>query len=208
MRKRLLIAIGATAALVVAATAYAAFTASGISTTTATLTTTTADNVKTRQCTGGDGKAFTITDASFTGAADFTVRQPSLDGPATFHVKTTVDDASHLGYVEGSFKVKDADTDCTAASPARSTRTGKFAGFLTATPTRQQGEDPRHAERHVRGRHGLCDSGRRARNRAGRRLRSRSSPARSARRRRSRSRRSRTRRPRTTSGSTSTARSR
>jgi hypothetical protein len=131
MRKRLLIALGATVALVAAATAYAAFTASGISTTAATLTTTTANDVKTRQCTGGDGKAFTITDAKFTGTADFSNPAADLDGPLSLHAKTTVDDASHLGYVEGSFKVKDADTDLHGRFVGTLDATGKFAGFLT-----------------------------------------------------------------------------
>ena len=132
MRKRLLIALGATVALVAAATAYAAFTATGISTTSATLATTQASDVKTRQCTGGDGKAFTITDARFTGTADFTTPGTEFDGPASFHVKTTVDDASHLGYVEGSFKVKDADTDVHGRFVGTLDAAGKFAGFLTA----------------------------------------------------------------------------
>jgi hypothetical protein len=131
MRKRLLIALGAAVALVAAATAYAAFTASGISTTTATFTTTTASDVKTRQCTGGDGKAFTLTDARFTGAADFTNPAADLDGPASFHIKTTVDDASHLGIVEGDVKVKDADTDFHGRFTGTLDGAGKFSGFFT-----------------------------------------------------------------------------
>jgi hypothetical protein len=131
MRKRLLIALGATVALVAAATAYAAFTASGISTTTATFTTATASDVKTRQCTGGDGKAFTLTDARFTGTADFSNPAADLDGPATFHIKTTVDDASHLGYVQGDVKVKDADTDFHGKFVGTLDGAGKFSGFLT-----------------------------------------------------------------------------
>jgi hypothetical protein len=131
MRKRLLIAIGATAALVAAATAYAAFTASGISTTAATLTTATASDVRTRQCTGGDGKAFTITDAKFTGTADFTNPAADLDGPLSLRAKTWVDDASKLGVVEGSFKVRDDDTDFHGRFVGTVDGTGKFAGFLT-----------------------------------------------------------------------------
>ena len=131
MRKRLLIALGATVALVAAATAYAAFTATGITGTTAMLTTTTASDVKTRQCTGGDGKAFTITDAKFTGTAVFTNPVGALDGPASFRVKTTVDDTSKLGYVEGSVKVKDDDTDFHGRFVGTLDATGKFAGFLT-----------------------------------------------------------------------------
>jgi hypothetical protein len=131
MRKRLLIALGATVALVAAATAYAAFTASGIATTTGTFATATASDVKTRQCTGGDGKAFTITDAKFTGTA--TIGNPAiveLSGPATFRIRTTVDDASHLGVVDGSVKVKDDDTGFHGRFTGTLDSGGKFQGFF------------------------------------------------------------------------------
>ena len=168
MRKRLLIALGATAALVVAATAYAAFTASGIS-----------DHRRDADDDDGDrcqdppvhrrGRQGVHDHGRASSPAPPTSRsrQPISTARATFHVKTTVDDASHLGYVEGSFKVKDADTDFH----------GRFVGTLDAAgqvrrlphgrrPSRQQGEGPRHAERHVRGRPRASRPGRSARNRS------------------------------------------
>jgi len=132
MRKRLLITLGATVALVAAATAYAAFTAAGIAGTSGTFATGTASDVKTRQCTGGDGKAFTITDAKFAGTVSVgSPAIPELSGPATFRIKTTADDASHLGVVEGSFKVKDDDTEFHGRFVGTLDGSGKFSGFLT-----------------------------------------------------------------------------
>ena len=134
MRKRLLITLGATVTLVSAAAAMAAvFTASGISTTTATLTTAAAGDVKTRTCTGGDGKSFTITDARFTGTADFTNPASELDGPLSVHVRSTVDNGSHLGVVEGSLKVKDDDTTLKGKFVGTLDAAGKFSGFLTGS---------------------------------------------------------------------------
>lgn len=132
MRTKLLIALGTVVALVAAATAVAAvFTASGISTTTATLTTAQAGTLKTRTCTGGDGKSFTITDARFTGTADFINPATDLDGPLTVFVRSTVDNGSHLGVVQGSFKVKDDDTTLKGSFVGTLDAAGKFSGFLT-----------------------------------------------------------------------------
>ena len=134
MRKRLVIALGATVALVAAATAVAAvFTASGISTTTATLTTAAAEGVKSRTCTGGDGKSFTITDARFTGTADFANPATELDGPLTLYARSTVENGSHLGVVQGSFKVKDDDTTLKGSFVGTLDAAGKFSGFLTGS---------------------------------------------------------------------------
>ena len=69
MRKTLIVAIAAAVALTTAAIAMAAvYTASGVSATTATFST---DKVSLRSasCTGGDGKAFTITQGHYTGTA-------------------------------------------------------------------------------------------------------------------------------------------
>ena len=135
MPKPVLIAAGAAAALATAAVAVAAtFTASGITNTTATLNTTTATDVKTRTCTGGDGKAFTITDARYAGTADFT--NPGLpgnefDGPLTVHARTTVDSATHLGVVDGSFKVNDGDNRLSGRFTGVVDANGNLSGFLT-----------------------------------------------------------------------------
>ena len=134
MRKRLVIALGGTVALVAAATAVAAvFTASGISTTTATLTTASAQGIKSRTCTGGDGKSFTVTDARFTGTADFNNPAADFDGPLTMYVRSTVENGSHLGVVQGSFKVRDDDTRLSGTVVGTLDASGKFSGFLTGT---------------------------------------------------------------------------
>ena len=131
-------------ALVAAAAAVAAvFTASGISTTTATLTTAQAGDVKTRTCTGEDGKSFTITDARFTGTADFTNPATELDGPLTLTARSTVDNGSHLGFVQGSFRVKDDDTNLKGSFVGTLDAAGKFSGFLTGASRGNHATRPR-----------------------------------------------------------------
>jgi hypothetical protein len=134
MRKTVLIALGAAIALVSAAVAMAAvYTASGVSATTATLATTQATDVKTRTCTGGDGKTFTITSGRYTGTADFTNPATDLDGPLTISARTTVESGSKLGYVEGSFRVKDDGTRVSGKFWGTLDDGGKLAGFLTGS---------------------------------------------------------------------------
>jgi hypothetical protein len=132
MRKTFLIGIGATAALVAAAAAMAAvFTATGVSTTTATLTSTQATDVRTRTCTGADNKTFMVTDGRYAGVATFTDSATALNGPLSIRARTTVDKASSLGYVEGSFSVKDDQTRLSGRFSGTLDATGKLAGFLT-----------------------------------------------------------------------------
>ena len=134
-------------------------------------------------------------------------RSRELDGPLTFHVKTTVDSTTRRprlrrGLVQGRRTI---DTEAPWPLRGHAQRDGQFAGFLDGVrPQGQQGRRPRHPERDVRGRHGLRESGLSARTSsdvgAGRHRRPGLQEGAEA--------RSRTRRPRTTSGSTSTARSR
>ncbi len=134
MRRTLVISIGAAVALVSAAVAMAAvFTAAGVSSTTATLTTTAATTVKTRQCTGADGKAFEITNGRYTGTADFTNPATDLDGPLTISARTTYDTAAKLGYVEGSFRVKDSDTRVSGRFVGTLDKDGNMVGLLTGS---------------------------------------------------------------------------
>lgn len=124
MRRSLMIALGAAVALVTAAAALAAvFTASGVSATTAAFATDKVTELKARTCTGADGKTFTVTNAHYTGTADFTNPATDLDGPLTVNARTTYSTTDGLGYVEGSFRVKD---DATRLS-------GKFSGTLKGT---------------------------------------------------------------------------
>ena len=88
--------------------------------------------MKTRTCTGADGKSFAVTSGHYTGAADFANPATELDGPLTLTARTTVDTGSHLGYVEGSFRIKDDDTRLQGKFVGTLDATGKLAGFLTA----------------------------------------------------------------------------
>ncbi len=119
MRRTLIIALGAVAALMTAAAAVAALAASGVSATTATFSTDKATDVRTRTCTGADGKEFKITNGRYTGQADFANPATDLDGPLTINARTVVGTADDLGYVTGSFRIKDDDT--------------RFAGAFTGT---------------------------------------------------------------------------
>jgi hypothetical protein len=133
MRKTVLIALGAAIALVSTAVAVAAvYTASGVGTTAATLATTQATNVSTRSCTGGDGKAFTVTQGRYTGTANFTNPATEFDGPLTISARTVVEGGSKLGYVEGSFRVRDDDTRLSGWFWGTLDSSGKLAGFLSA----------------------------------------------------------------------------
>ena len=90
-----------------------------MSTTTATFSTDKATDVRTRTCTGADGKEFKITNGRYTGQADFANPATDLDGPLTINARTVVSTADDLGYVTGSFRIKDDDT--------------RFAGAFTGT---------------------------------------------------------------------------
>jgi hypothetical protein len=124
MRKTLVLALGAAVALVTAAVALAVvYTASGVSTTTAAFSTDKVSVLKVRSCTGADGKAFALTNGHYTGTADFTNPAADLDGPLTIKAHTTYSTTDGLGWVEGSFRVKDDDTRLS----------GRFSGTLKGT---------------------------------------------------------------------------
>ena len=131
MRRTLIIALGALVALVTAAVAVAAVsTAAGVSATTATFSTDKATDVRTRTCTGADGKEFTITNGRYTGQADFANPAADLDGPLTINARTVVSTTDDLGYVTGSFRVKDDDTRFAGAFSG-TLKGDKLVGFLT-----------------------------------------------------------------------------
>jgi hypothetical protein len=133
MRKALIIALGAAIALVAAAVAMAAvFTASGVTKTTAGFTADKVTDVRARTCTGADNKAFTITSGRYTGTADFTTPASELDGSLTIDARTTYSTSDNLGYVEGSFRVKDDGTRLSGKFSGTLDGT-KLVGFLTAS---------------------------------------------------------------------------
>jgi hypothetical protein len=133
MRKTLIIAGGAVAALVAAAVAVAAVSV-GVSPTTATLSTETY-SAKTRTCTGGDGASFAITEGRYVGKADFSTPVSDLDGSLTISARTTQDTTTtntnaKIGYVEGSFRIKDDDSRVWGRFWGTLDKSNKLSGFL------------------------------------------------------------------------------
>ena len=108
MRKTILIMVAAAVALVAAAVAYAAYTASGVSAATATFSTDKVSPLRTGSCTGGDGKAFTVTSGHYTGVASFAAPATAaeLNGRLTIDARTVYSTTDDLGYVTGSFHVR------------------------------------------------------------------------------------------------------
>ena len=133
MRTKLIIALGAAIAAVTASVAMAAvFTAAGVSATTATFSADKVSEMKARTCTGADNKAFTITNGRYTGVADFTNPATNeFDGPLTISARTTYSTTDGLGYVEGSFRVRDNDTRL-AGRFSGTLKGDQLVGFLTA----------------------------------------------------------------------------
>jgi hypothetical protein len=123
MRKTILIALGAAVALVTAAAAFAAFSASGVSATTATFSTTKVEHLRTGSCTGADSKAFTVTSGHYTGTADFANPAADFDGLLTIDARTVYSTTDGLGWVEGSFKVRNEPSKLY----------GRFTGTLKGT---------------------------------------------------------------------------
>jgi len=128
MRRILFIALGGAVALVTAAVAVAVavIPVAGVSATTADFTAGTVVKSKTRTCTGLDTKKYEITEGRYTGTMTSTpaLSNPVLDGALTIHARTTYDTtnpAAKLGYVQGSFRVKDDDSRVS----------GKFWGTLS-----------------------------------------------------------------------------
>ena len=133
MRKSLTIAIAAAVALVTAAIAMAAvFTASGVSAATASFSTDKASPVRSTSCTGADGKAFTVTRGHYSGIATFAAPAAALGGALKIDARTTYSTTDGLGYVEGSFRVRDDESRLSGRFTGTLKGT-QLVGFLTAT---------------------------------------------------------------------------
>jgi hypothetical protein len=126
MRKTIMLALVAAVALVAAAVAYAAFTASGVSAATATFSTDKVAPLRTGSCTGGDGKAFTVTSGHYTGTASFAAPAAAaeLNGPLVIDARTVYSTTDGLGYVSGWFHVR---------NDAPSRLNGRFTATLKGT---------------------------------------------------------------------------
>ena len=132
MRKTILIALGAAVALVTAAAAFAAFTASGVSATTASFSTTKVEHLRTASCTGADSKAWTVTSGHYTGTADFANPATDFDGPLVIDARTTYSTTDGLGWVEGSFKVRNEPSKLNGRFTATLKGT-QLVGWVSAT---------------------------------------------------------------------------
>lgn len=132
MHRTLAIGLGTAVALATAAVAVAvAPSVSGISETTASFGSLTVGDVKTRTCTDGTGptaKTYVTTDGRYTGT--LTSPQSVLDGPLTIRLRTT--SSGGLGYVIGSFRVKDDDSRVSGVLTGTLKGTS-LVGFITAT---------------------------------------------------------------------------
>ena len=122
MRRTLIIVLGTAVALATAAVAIAVVPAvNGISSTAATFAAGTPTDLKTRTCVGiAPAHSYAVTKAHYTGTV---TGDAVLAGALTIHARTTSDTTSGLGYVEGSFRIKDGDSRVK----------GKFWGTLQGT---------------------------------------------------------------------------
>lgn len=136
MRKTLMLSIGAAVALTTAAVALAVvYTASGVSAATATFSTDKVSPLRTSSCTGADGKAFTRTSGHYTGVANFLTPADAvagLSGTLAIDAKTTYSTTDGLGYVEGSFRVKNDPSRLSGRFTA-TLRGTQLVGFLNAS---------------------------------------------------------------------------
>lgn len=128
MRRILIIGLGTAVALATAAVAIAVTTAAGVSTTTAMFTAAKTE-ANTRSCTA-DGKTFEITNGHYTGTAAFAAPNAALGGALTIHARTTYDTVAKLGYVQGSFRIKDGDSRVNGKFWG-TLNNGSLVGFLT-----------------------------------------------------------------------------
>lgn len=128
MRRTFIVAIGTAVALATAAVAIAVTSTSGVSTTTGTFAAG-KEKANTRVCTGADGKTFELTKGHYTGIMAFSPVS-DLNGTLRIHAKTTYSTTDSLGYVEGSFRVKDGDSRVSGKLSGTLSGTN-FVGFLT-----------------------------------------------------------------------------
>ena len=128
MRRTLIIALGMAVALATAALAFAVVpSVVGVSVATATFSTNKIEKSKTRTCTA-DTKTWQITDGHYTGTV--TSLNAVLAGSLAIHARTTYNTTDKLGYVEGSFRVKDDDSRVRGKFSG-TINDGKLVGFLT-----------------------------------------------------------------------------
>ena len=107
MRRPIVIAAATAVALATAGLALATLNASGVSATTATF-----DAAKERSATRtckGDSDTYEITSGRYVGKIDFADPNNDLDGPVTIQARAVLNKTDGVGYIQGSFRIKDDD---------------------------------------------------------------------------------------------------
>jgi hypothetical protein len=128
MRRTLTVALGIAAALVTATVAFALVPAVvGANEATATFSTATIDKSKVRSCTA-DAKTWESTDGHYSGTV--VSSNVVLAGSLKIHAHTTYSTTDKLGYVDGSFTIKDDDSRVKGKFSG-TIKDGKLVGYLT-----------------------------------------------------------------------------
>ena len=107
VRRILISGLAAAVALATAGFALATLKSAGVSSATATFSAA-KQRSETRTCTG-DGDTYEITNGRYVGTIDFADPNSDLDGPVTIHARTVLNKTDGIGYVAGTFWVKDDD---------------------------------------------------------------------------------------------------
>ena len=149
MRRLMIIAATSILALAVAAVAIAVTTAAGVSTTTATFDAA-KGNIQTRTCTGQDNKTYEVTRGKYTGTVDFSNPSSDLDGPLTINARTVYSTSDNLGYVDGTFRVKDGDSRVSGRFSGTLDGSHNLVGFLDGWSSGDPCEGARQPERRAR----------------------------------------------------------
>jgi len=129
MRRTLTIALGTAVALVTAAVAFAVVPPLvGVHTATASFTTSSVEKLRKSDCTA-DAQTWNFTDGRYSGEV-VSATEPLLAGKLWLHARTTYNATSKLGWVSGSFKIRDDDSRVSGKFTG-TLSDGKLVGFLT-----------------------------------------------------------------------------
>lgn len=135
MRRIILSAVAATAALATAGLALATLNASGVSATTATFSAA-KQRSETRTCTG-NGDTYEITNGRYAGTIDFADPNSDLDGPVVLQVRSVLNKTKGVGYVQGWLRTKDDDRRGHGAFVGTLDGSGNVDGFFQGRVNRK-----------------------------------------------------------------------
>ena len=135
MRRPIVIAVAATAALATAGLGLATLTTSGVSATTATFSAA-KERSETRTCTG-DNDTYEITSGRYAGKIDFADPNSDLDGDVQIQVRTVLNKTDGVGYVDGWLRIKDTDRRGLARFVGTLDGSGNVDGFVQGQVSRK-----------------------------------------------------------------------